>query len=175
MLVLNHRTNRKNDVLISLVEQIDLNHSRVACFSSAGRTLHDVLYTAPGRLSEMAVGNLADDPAKIIFQSFFSAGGHREQVLNGQGCPLFDFVSPAFPLPITALPTLQGALKDDFGEAVLARDMLKLCKFLSLDSFQRRLLWAHKEVSLIVLLIPGVKILNEGRNSQRGSTALDSD
>ena len=35
-----------------------------------------------------------------------------EQFWHGQGCPLFDVDHPAFPLPTTASPTLQGALKD---------------------------------------------------------------
>ena len=46
-----------------------------------------------------------------------------EQFWHGQGCPLFDVVHQAFLLPTTASPTLQGALKDGFGEAVMARDM----------------------------------------------------
>ena len=37
--------------------------------------------------------------------------------------PLFDIVHPAFPLPTTASPSLQGVQKDDFGEAVVACDM----------------------------------------------------
>ena len=53
---------------------------------------------------------------------------------------LFDVVYPAFPLPTTMSPTLQVTLKDGFGEAVLACDMPELCKFLSLDSCQKRLL-----------------------------------
>ena len=44
-----------------------------------------------------------------------------------QGCPLFDLMHPAFPLPTTASPTLQGALKDGFGEAVMAHDMSEPC------------------------------------------------
>ena len=48
----------------------------------------------------------------------FSAGGHWEQFWHGQECPLLDAVHPVSPLPTTALPTLQGALKDGFGEAV---------------------------------------------------------
>ena len=44
----------------------------------------------------------------------FSVGGHRERFWHGQSCPLFDVVHPALPLLITALPTLQGALKDGF-------------------------------------------------------------
>ena len=40
-------------------------------------------------------------------------------------------------LPTTASPTLQGALKDDFGEAVVACDISEPCKFPSLDSQKR--------------------------------------
>ena len=46
------------------------------------------------------------------------------------------------------LPTLQGALKDGFGEAVVERDMPARCKFSSLDSCQKRFLWTHKGVDL---------------------------
>ena len=34
--------------------------------------------------------------------------GHREQFWGAQGCPLCDSVHPAFPLPITVSPVLQG-------------------------------------------------------------------
>ena len=61
---------------------------------------------------------MKDDSAEISFP-VFSAGGHHEQFLHGQGHPLFDVVCPAVPLPTSALPTLQGALKDGFGEAVV--------------------------------------------------------
>ena len=44
----------------------------------------------------------------------------------------FDVVHPAFPLLTTASPTLQGVLKDGFGEAVVACDMPEPCKFPSL-------------------------------------------
>ena len=47
-----------------------------------------------------------------------------------------------------ASPTLQGALKDGFGEAVVACDMPKPCKFSSLDSCQKSFLWTHKELDL---------------------------
>ena len=66
--------------------------------------------------------------------------------IRDRGRDVTDVVHPAFPLPITASPTLQGALKDDFGEAVVACDMPKPCKFSSLDSYQKRFLWTHKEV-----------------------------
>ena len=67
-----------------------------------------------------------------------SAGGPCQQLWHGQGCPLFDVVHPAFPLPTTASPTLQGAVEDSDGEAVVACDMSEPCKFPSLDSGQRQ-------------------------------------
>ena len=63
-------------------------------------------------------------------------------------CPLLDAVHPSFHLPTTALPTLKDALKDGFGEAVVACDMPEPCKFQSLDSCQKRFLWTHKGVDL---------------------------
>ena len=57
-------------------------------------------------------------------------------------------------------PTHQGALKDGFGEAVMACDMPQPCKFLSLDSCQMRFLWTHREADLalhpVVGLVPQV-------------------
>ena len=53
-------------------------------------------------------------------------------------------------------PTLQGALKDVFGEVVVACDMPEPCKFLSLDSRQKRFLWTHKEVDLAPHLVVGL-------------------
>ena len=49
----------------------------------------------------------------------FSPGGPCEQFWHEQGRPLF--VHPAFLLPTTASPTLQGVPKDGFGEAVVWR------------------------------------------------------
>ena len=49
-----------------------------------------------------------------------SAGGRCEQVWLRQGHPPFDVVHPAFHLPTTTLRTLQGAVRDGFGEAALA-------------------------------------------------------
>ena len=69
-------------------------------------------------------------------------------VRHGQGCPLFDVVHRALSLPTTASPILQGALKDGFGEAVVACDMPEPCTFPSLDSCLKRFLWTHKEVDL---------------------------
>ena len=73
-------------------------------------------------------GDTKDDPAEILTQSF-SAAGRCEQFRHGHGCPLFDVVHPEFPLPTTASLTLLDALKDGFGEAVVAHDMPAPCKF----------------------------------------------
>ena len=62
----------------------------------------------------------------------FSAGGPCEQFWHGQECLLFDVVHRAFPLPTTASPNLQDALRDAFVEAVVACDMLELCELPSL-------------------------------------------
>ena len=58
-------------------------------------------------------------------------------------------------------PTLQGALKDGPGEAVVVCDMPEPCELPSPDSDQKRFLWAHEEVDLaplaphlIILSIP---------------------
>ena len=67
---------------------------------------------------------------------------------RGQGCPIIDVINPAFPLPTIASPILQGALKDGFGDSVVARDMPEPCEFLSLDSCQERFLWVHKKDDL---------------------------
>ena len=64
-------------------------------------------------------GQFRRDPLPI-----FSAEGPCEQFWHGQECLLFDFVHPAFPLSTTASPTLQGALKDGFGEAVVACNII---------------------------------------------------
>ena len=57
-------------------------------------------------------------------------------------------VHPAFSLPTTASPTFRGALKDGFGDAVVACDISEPCKCPSLDSRQTRFLWTYKEVDL---------------------------
>ena len=85
---------------------------------------------------------------QTLFQSIFSVGSRCEQFWRGQGCPLFDVVHPVFPLLTTTSPIFQDALKDHFGEAVVACDMPKPCKLPSPDSCQKRFLWTHKEVDL---------------------------
>ena len=78
----------------------------------------------------------------------FSVGGPCEQFWHGQECPLFDVVHPACPLPTTTSPKLQRALKDGFGEAVVAWDMPEPCEFPSLYSCLKRFLLTHKEDDL---------------------------
>ena len=50
-------------------------------------------------------------------------------------------------------------MKDDFGEAVVACNMLKPCEFLSLDSCQKRFLRTHKEVDLAPHPVVGLALL----------------
>ena len=45
-------------------------------------------------------------------------------------------------------PTLNGALKNSSGEAVVACDMPEPWKFLSLDNCQKRFLWTPNGVDL---------------------------
>ena len=63
---------------------------------------------------------------------------------------------PAFPLPTTASPTFRGALKDGFGDAVVACDISEPCKCPSLDSRQTRFLWTYKEVDLAPYPVVGL-------------------
>ena len=67
-------------------------------------------------------GRFSRDPLPI-----FSAGGPCEFVWHGQACQLFDVVHPTFPPPTTASLSLQGTLKDGFGDAVAACDMPEPC------------------------------------------------
>ena len=83
-------------------------------------------------------GQFNKDPLPV-----FSVGGH-----HGQGFPLFCVDCAAFPLPTTASSTLQGFLKNGFGETVMAFRMPQPCKCSSLDSCHKRFLWALKEVDL---------------------------
>ena len=70
---------------------------------------------------------MIDDSVEILVP-VFSLGGHCEQFWHEQRWPHFDVVYPAFPLPTTASPTLQDALKNGFREAAMAYDMPKIHK-----------------------------------------------
>ena len=63
--------------------------------------------------------------------------------------------TPAFPLLTMVTPALQGVLKIGFGEAVVVHDMPNSCKFLSLNSFQKRFLWTHKGTVIGLLVQVG--------------------
>ena len=80
---------------------------------------------------------------------------------RGKGALLSDVVYPAFPLPTTASPTLQGASRDGFGEVLVVCDMPEPCKFPSLDCCQKRFLRTHKEVDLAPHPVVGL-VLQEG-------------
>ena len=54
----------------------------------------------------------------------------------GLGRPLFGVVHSAVPLPTTASPTLQGALKGGSGEVVVARDMPEPSEIITLQSLK---------------------------------------
>ena len=74
-------------------------------------------------------GWFSRDPLPVFF-----AGGPCGQFWHGQGCPLFEIVRLAFPLLTMVSSTLQGALKNDFGEVVVVCDVPKPCESLSLNT-----------------------------------------
>ena len=82
------------------------------------------------------------DSAEILFQSFL-----QKALVSNSGMGrnvhslMLSIQHPCHPLPTTASPTLQGALKDGFREAVVACDMPEPCKCPSLYSCQKRFLW----------------------------------
>ena len=75
--------------------------------------------------------DIRDDSVEILFQSFLQEALVSSSVM-GREVHSFDVVHPAFPLPTTAPTSLRGALKDGFGEAVVACDMPQPCKVPSL-------------------------------------------
>ena len=85
---------------------------------------------------------MRDDSAVILSQCF------PQEVLMSGPEMVFDVVHSALSLQSTALPSLQGTLKDGCREPVVAFDMPEPCKFLFLDSYQKGFLWTYKEVDL---------------------------
>ena len=99
---------------------------------------------------------MREDSAEIFFQPF-SVGVYREQFSHWQGCPLFDVVHPAFPPVTKASPTLQGVLKDGFGEAVVACGMSEPYEFPSYHSKAwKKFLPTHQEVDLAPYPVAGL-------------------
>ena len=127
-----HAYDKRN--VLTLVYYLSTDTTFDATYSVLSYWLHVSVQLSP--LTDWLVGekSMTDDSAEILFRSF-SAGGPFEQFWHGQERSLFDVVHSAFPLPTTALPTLQGALKDGFREAVVACDTPEPCKFPSLDSY----------------------------------------
>ena len=104
-------------------------------------------------------GNMRDDSAEIVFQCFLQEALVGSSGL-GQGSPLFNAVHPAFPLPTTAYPTLQGVMKDNSGEAVVACEIPNHASFRLLTvttklayltenvfSYKKRFLFAYKKLN----------------------------
>ena len=58
----------------------------------------------------------------------------------------FNVAHPAFPLPTTASPTLQRALKMSLERLLVACGMPEPCELPSLGSCQQRCLWTHKRI-----------------------------
>ena len=75
---------------------------------------------------------MRDDSTETFFQSFLQEALVSSSGLSRNVHPHCDVFRPAFPLPTTASPLLQGALEDGFGEAAVESDMSELRRFPSL-------------------------------------------
>ena len=105
---------------------------------------------------------MKNNSTEILFQPF-SVESHHEQFQHGQGHPLFSLVHSAFLLPAAVSPTLQGALKEGFGQDVMACDLLKPCELPSLDSYKKRFLWANQVVDFTLHPVVGIVLQWEGQ------------
>ena len=114
----------KTTPLFMLLYFVDFPYFHVRCmtvpfsFSSVPRSIG-----SPGGL----YGRFSRNPLPV-----FSAGGYCEEFCRGQGRPVFHVSHPAFPLLTAESPTLHSALRDGFGEAVVASHMPEACEFPSL-------------------------------------------
>ena len=73
-----------------------------------------------------------------------SVGGHRREVREGYLRPVLDVVGPAFSLSPTSASSLDGALRDGFGEGVVPHDVATLRQLPSPDGCQERFLGTHE-------------------------------
>ena len=89
-------------------------------------------------LTDWVIGGREGRFSRDFLPVFFFAAGPCEQVRRGQECSFFDVVHSAFPLLTMASSTIQGAVKDGFGEAIIKCDMPKSCKFPSLKTVARK-------------------------------------
>ena len=82
---------------------------------------------------------MRDDSAEVLFQSFL-----QEALVSGSGMGRdvhsLTLSIQHFLCRPWRRPTLDGALKDGFGEAVVACDMPEPCKFPSFDSWRKSFL-----------------------------------
>ena len=91
-------------------------------------------------------GDMKDDSAETLFQSFLQQALASSCGTGRVWCSLYNVVHPTLPLPTPVSPTLQGAPRDGFGEAVMACDMPEPCKLPNLESYRKRFPWTHKQV-----------------------------
>ena len=87
-------------------------------------------------------------------QQRFSSSFYLQEAIVSTSCMGRDvhsltLVHLSFPLQTASSPTLQGALKDGLGEAVVVCEMPEPCKFLSLNKCQKRFLLAQASWSCI--------------------------
>ena len=87
--------------------------------------------------------DMRDDLAEILFQSFLQGALVSS---SGMGRDVYSLMLSI--QHFLFLPWRRPSSSDGFGEAVVACDMPELGKFPSLDSYQERFLWTHKEVDL---------------------------
>ena len=108
-------------------------------------------------------GDMRDDSAESPFLPFL-----HEAIVNSSGMDrdahsLTSSNQHYFPLPTTASPTFQDAPEDVFGETGVARDTPEPREVPSLDSCQKRVLWAKINTPLFQLSMPGRNLMITNR------------
>ena len=102
------KSEKKRKSVFSYSSKGNVDQSGTKCISCSVQSLDRL-----GRREDMR-----DDSADILFQSFL-----QEALVSSSGMARdlssLNVVHPAFPLLTTASSTLQGAMKDGFGEAVV--------------------------------------------------------
>ena len=130
---------------------------KIEKFGRGGIVRETEVYVIVGlQLSPLTGWVMRDDSVEILFQSFLQEAFVSNSGMGRDVHSLILSSPPAFPLPTTASPTSQGALKDGFGEAVVACDMPEPCKFPSLGGCQKMFLWTHMEVDLAPHSVTGL-------------------
>ena len=141
-------------------------HKAIVSSSSTGRDVQSLLF--PSNISS-AVHSVAHPPMWRSCRGMWHARIKQVSVswqlpeevpmdLRGSWSCSAPIHPSSISLLSTVLPTLQGTLKDGFGEAVIARDMPKPCKFLSLDGCQKRFQWTHEAVDFVPHPVVGLDL-----------------